>query len=205
MALKNQSSKTSGINKKLWCYDLAKRVLDICLGGGLFLGSLPIIVGIVVVIRLDSKGPAFFRQVRIGRYGLPFKVYKFRTMTIGSPTFGLKPTSFQDERLTRVGRFLRATSLDELPQLINVIKGDMSLVGPRPEQPFLVEQYEDWQEERLMVLPGLTGWWQVNGRKQPMHEYVEEDIFYVRNRSIWLDAKILLKTVLVVLSRDGAI
>ena len=136
-----------------------------CLSVCLLFCFFPVIVGVVIAIRLDSKGPAFFKQIRIGRYGIPFQVYKFRTMTVDSPTFGLKPTSFQDERMTRLGKFLRATSLDELPQLLNVVKGEMSLVGPRPEQPFLVEKYELWQKERLNVLPGLTGWWQVNGRK----------------------------------------
>ena len=186
-------------------YEAMKRVLDVCLSVCLLVGFFPVIVGVVVAIRLSSKGPAFFKQIRIGRYGIPFQVYKFRTMTVDSPTFGLKPTSFQDERMTRLGKFLRVTSLDELPQLLNVMKGEMSLVGPRPEQPFLVEKYELWQKERLNVLPGLTGWWQINGRKQPMHEYVEEDVFYVRHRSLWFDMKILIRTVRAVLSKDGAI
>lgn len=182
-----------------------KRVLDIFLCVCLLLCFFPVMIGVAIAIRLDSRGPALFRQMRIGRYGTPFQVYKFRTMTVESPTFGLKPVSFQDERMIRLGPFLRATSLDELPQLINVLKGEMSLVGPRPEQPFLVEKYEAWQLERLSVLPGLTGWWQINGRKQPMHEFIDEDIYYVRNRSFLFDIKILAKTIRAVLSRDGAI
>ena len=179
--------------------------MDILLGGILLICMAPLICLMAAAIRLSSKGQAFFKQQRIGRYNIPFEVYKFRTMTVESPTFGLKPTSFNDERVTRLGRFLRQTSLDELPQLLNVLKGDMSLVGPRPEQPFLVARYEFWQKERLDVLPGLTGWWQINGRKQPMHEYVEEDIYYVRNRSLTLDIRILFGTLRVVLSQNGAI
>ena len=132
-------------------------------------------------------------------------LYKFRTMTVDSPTYGPKPERFDDERVTRVGRFLRRTSLDEVPQLLNVLRGEMSLVGPRPEQPFLVERYAQWQRERLEVLPGMTGWWQVNGRKQPMHDHVEEDLYYVRNRSLWLDLRILARTVGVVLRGNGAV
>jgi lipopolysaccharide/colanic/teichoic acid biosynthesis glycosyltransferase len=165
----------------------------------------PVMLAIAVVIRFDSRGPVIFRQERIGQNGKPFMVFKFRTMTVDSPTFGPKPETFDDDRLTRVGRFLRLTSLDELPQLFNVIRVEMSLVGPRPEQPFLVEQYESWQRERLSVLPGITGWWQVNGRKQPMHEYVEEDLYYVRNQSLLLDLRILLRTIQVVLRGDGAV
>ena len=205
MALKKNTVINSQTDSSSRHYETMKRILDICLSVCLLFCFFPIIVGVVIAIRLDSKGPAFFKQIRIGRYGIPFQVYKFRTMTVDSPTFGLKPTSFQDERMTRLGKFLRVTSLDELPQLLNVMKGEMSLVGPRPEQPFLVEKYELWQKERLNVLPGLTGWWQVNGRKQPMHGYVDEDIFYIRNRSLWFDMKLLLRTVRAVLSKEGAI
>ena len=199
--------KNTAIDSKtdLRSYEAMKRVLDVCLSVCLLFCFFPVIVGVVIAIRLDSKGPAFFRQIRIGRYGVPFQVYKFRTMTVDSPTFGLKPISFQDERITRLGQFLRVTSLDELPQLFNVINGEMSLVGPRPEQPFLVAQYEPWQKERLTVLPGLTGWWQINGRKQPMHEYAAEDVFYVQNRSLSFDMRILVRTIRAVLLRDGAI
>ena len=166
--------------------------------------TAPFMLLIGLAVRRNSPGPALFRQPRIGLGGRPFMVYKFRTMTVDSPTFGPKPQSFDDERVTRLGRWLRRTSLDELPQLFNVLRGEMSLVGPRPEQPFLVARYEAWQRERLSVLPGMTGWWQINGRKQPMHEYVEEDLFYVRNRSLWLEVCILVRTVRSVLRRDGA-
>ena len=185
-------------------YRSVKRVLDMGLGVSLLVLTLPLMLVIAAAIRVDSRGRAIFRQVRIGMGGEPFMVFKFRTMTVDSPTFGPKPRSFDDERLTRVGRFLRRGSLDELPQLFNVLRGEMSLVGPRPEQPFLVEQYAEWQRERLCVLPGMTGWWQVNGRKQPMHDFVEEDLFYVRNRSLWLDLRILGRTAGAVFRGDGA-
>ena len=186
-------------------YRIAKRTLDLVLSaiGLVLLG--PATGLIAVAIRLDSRGPAIFRQERIGRYGASFMIYKFRTMEVDSPTFSLKPESFDDDRVTRLGRFLRRTSLDELPQLLNVFKGEMSLVGPRPEQPFLVEQYEPWKRERLSVLPGLTGWWQVNGRKQPMHDYVEEDLYYIQRRSFLFDLRILFRTIRAVLRADGAV
>ncbi|MEW6755864.1 MAG: sugar transferase, partial [Candidatus Latescibacterota bacterium] len=144
-------------------YHAAKRRLDLLLATAVLLLCAPVLLAIALAVRRDSPGPALFRQQRIGRHGRPFMVHKFRTMTVDSPTFGPKPSSFDDDRVTRLGRFLRRTSLDELPQLLNVLRGEMSLVGPRPEQPFLVERYEEWQRERLSVLPGMTGWWQVNG------------------------------------------
>lgn len=186
-------------------YGVAKRVLDLGLGViGLVL-LVPVLVVIGLVVRLDSRGPGIFRQERIGKGGRRFMLYKFRTMTVDSPSFGPKPESFDDDRVTGVGRVLRRTSLDELPQLLNVIVGEMSLVGPRPEQPFLVADYPPWKRDRLAVLPGMTGWWQVNGRKQPMHDHVEEDLFYVRNRSLWLDVRILLMTARSVIQGDGAV
>ena len=184
-------------------YRISKRLLDFLLSGVGMVCLAPFMGLVALAVRLDSVGPALFRQERIGRYGVPVQVYKFRTMEVTSPTFGLKPDSFDDDRITRLGRLLRRSSLDELPQLINVLKGEMSLVGPRPEQPFLVARYEPWQRARLSVLPGLTGWWQINGRKQPMHDYVEEDLYYVRNRSFIFDLKILMLTVRAVVSMDG--
>ncbi len=186
-------------------YRAIKRCLDLGVSAVLLVLLAPVLALIVLAIRLDSRGPAIFLQERVGLKGRLLGVYKFRTMTVESPTFGLKPVSFDDDRVTFVGRFLRHTSLDELPQLLNVIKGEMSLVGPRPEQLFLVERYESWQQERLNVLPGMTGWWQVNGRKQPMHEYVEEDLYYIHNRSLLLDLRILLRTIQAVIRGDGAV
>ena len=186
-------------------YRLLKRLLDLKLASVGMLCLIPLGSLIALLIRLDSKGPATFKQERIGKAGVPFMVYKFRTMTIDSESYGPKPFSFNDDRLTRVGYWLRRLSLDELPQVINVFKGEMSIVGPRPEQPFLVAQYEPWQKKRLGVLPGLTGWWQVNGRKQPMHAYIEEDLYYIRHQSLWFDAKIILLTIRAVFTAEGAI
>ena len=168
-------------------YRVAKRLLDLGLSAVGMVVLAPLLGVIVLAIRLESRGAAF------------------RTMDIDSPTFSPKPTSFDDERITRLGRFLRRSSLDELPQLVNVLKGEMSLVGPRPEQPFLVERYEDWQRQRLAVPPGMTGWWQVNGRKQPMHDYVEEDLYYIKHRSFLFDLRILLRTINAVARADGSL
>ena len=183
---------------------MAKRVLDLTLGLIAAVVATPVMLLIALAVRCDSAGPALFRQQRVGRGGRTFLIFKFRTMSVDSPSFGPKPARMDDERVTRVGRFLRRTSLDELPQLLNVLRGEMSLVGPRPEQPFLAERYADWQRERLQVLPGMTGWWQVNGRKQPMHDHVEDDLFYVRHRSLWLDLRILWRTAGAVFRGDGA-
>jgi len=177
-------------------FDLAFSLLALIL-------AAPLMFVIAVAIRLDSKGPALLKQERIGKDGVPFGMYKFRTMVNESSPFGPKPLLLDDRRITRVGRFLRRSSLDELPQLINVLKGDMSLVGPRPELPFLVARYEPWQRKRLDVLPGMTGWWQVGGRKQPMHDYVDYDLYYVYNQSFRLDLIILCKTLFAVISGEG--
>jgi lipopolysaccharide/colanic/teichoic acid biosynthesis glycosyltransferase len=159
---------------------------------------------IAVAIKLDSHGPAIFAQERVGKDLQLFRFYKFRTMHLNSSGQGRKPDP-DDERVTRLGWFLRRTSLDELPQFFNVLRGEMSLVGPRPEQlPFLAN-YAVWQRQRFTVKPGLTGWWQVNGRKQPMHEHIDEDIYYVEHHSLWLDLIILWRTLGAVLGGKGAV
>jgi len=171
---------------------------------------------IAIAIRLDSPGPILFKQERIGENGRPFTMYKFRSMYVDAEE-RLKEVIRRDEngnvlyktpndpRVTRVGRFIRRTSLDELPQLFNVLKGDMSLVGPRPELPWLVEKYENWQRKRFAVPQGITGWWQVNGRSdKPMHLSTEDDLYYIQNYSILLDIIILWKTLTAVLKRRGA-
>jgi lipopolysaccharide/colanic/teichoic acid biosynthesis glycosyltransferase len=185
-------------------YQIAKRFMDIigALLGLLFtaLTYLPM----AVAIKLDSPGTVIFAQKRVGKDLRHFKCYKFRTMYLNSSGHGRKPGP-NDERVTRVGRFLRRTSLDELPQFFNILRGEMSLVGPRPEQlPFLAH-YTVWQRQRFVIKPGLTGWWQVNGRKQPMHEHIDEDIYYVEHRSLWLDLIILWRTWGAVLDGDGAV
>lgn len=183
-----------------------KRALDIlvsCLGLTFLL--LPFAV-IAIAIKLDSKGPVFFRQERVGKDGRVFKPWKFRTMVEGAVEKGLgRHVARDDPWVTRVGRFLRKWGLDELPQLINVLKGEMSLVGPRPTLAFQVEQYNDFQRKRLSVKPGITGWALVHGRNRlPWKQRIELDIWYIDNWSLWVDIKILVKTLWIVLiKREG--
>jgi len=175
------------------------------IGGIVGLGITAVVyLPIAVAIKLDSPGPIFFVQERIGKGERLFKMHKFRTMHWKTRTDGTKPGP-NDERVTRVGRFLRRTSMDELPQFYNVLRGEMSLVGPRPEQAQLLDRYQNWQRRRFAVKPGLTGWWQVNGRKQPMQDHIEEDIYYVEHVSLWLDLVILFRTAWAVLNGKGAI
>ncbi|MEL6937235.1 MAG: exopolysaccharide biosynthesis polyprenyl glycosylphosphotransferase, partial [Cyanobacteria bacterium J06636_28] len=199
---------------------LTKSLLDQCLTLLVGIISLPLIVLIALTIRLDSRGPIFYRQTRIGRRGRPFKAWKFRTMVpnadqvlkeylISHPE--LRTNWAQDRklkydpRITRLGRWLRRTSLDELPQLWNVLRGEMSLVGPRPIVHDEVKLYEEKFELYTQVLPGLTGLWQVSGRNNITYqERVNLDAYYVRNWSVWLDIYILIRTVWVVLMGDGA-
>jgi exopolysaccharide biosynthesis polyprenyl glycosylphosphotransferase len=193
-----------------------KRVFDLVVGIISLIVSLPVMVVIALAIKLDSPGPAIFKQRRVGEGGRLFWMYKFRSMVedaderrdevINTTAEGkIIHKQAGDPRVTRVGRVLRRLSLDELPQLVNVLKGEMSLVGPRPEMPWLVEQYEPWQRKRFAVPQGLTGWWQVNGRSdKPMHLHTEEDLFYIQNYSLLLDLEILWKTFGAVLKRRGA-
>jgi lipopolysaccharide/colanic/teichoic acid biosynthesis glycosyltransferase len=175
---------------------------------------MSILIGIA--IKVNSKGPILFKQMRVGKDGRKFILYKFRSMQEGAhevrenlnhlneaegPIFKIK----RDPRITKVGAFLRKTSLDELPQILNIFKGEMSLVGPRPPLPEEVEEYNDYQRGRLAVLPGLTCLWQVQGRSNlPFDRWVELDIEYIRNQSLWLDFKILLKTIPAVIKGTGA-
>lgn len=184
-------------------YQIVKRGIDI-LGGlvGLTFTAL-VYLPIAVAIKLDSAGPVIFTQARVGQGERIFRVYKFRTMQWSSAQQGSKP-GLNDDRVTRVGKFLRRASLDELPQFLNALRGEMSLVGPRPEQLIFAEKYQPWQCRRFTVKPGLTGWWQVNGRKQPMYEHVDEDIYYVEHCSLRLDLFILWRTISAVLSGEGA-
>jgi len=185
---------------------ILKRLVDILISLiGLILLALPFAL-IALAIKLDSKGPVFFRQERVGKNGRVFKPWKFRTMKTGAVEKGLgRHVARDDPWLTRVGRFLREWGLDELPQLITVLKGDMSLVGPRPTLKSQVEQYNDSQRRRLSVKPGITGWALIHGRNRlPWKERIELDIWYIDNWSLWLDIKILAKTLWVVLiKREG--
>jgi exopolysaccharide biosynthesis polyprenyl glycosylphosphotransferase len=195
---------------------LVKRASDLVLGGLLGLVGLPFWLLIAAAIKLDSPGPALFTQTRIGKNGVPFRCYKFRSMIEGAddlrhdlgelneatgPLFKLR----NDPRCTRVGRWLRRYSLDELPQLINVLRGEMSLVGPRPNLPEEAEQYQEWHKRRLTVSPGITGLWQVNGRSDlTFDEMVLLDIYYVENWNLTMDLGILVRSLPAVLHGRGA-
>jgi lipopolysaccharide/colanic/teichoic acid biosynthesis glycosyltransferase len=180
-----------------------KRMVDVIGAAGGLLITCLLYLPLAIAIRRDSPGPIIFSHERMGKDRKVFRIYKFRTMRLDAPGYGLKPDA-DDGRVTGVGRFLRRTSLDELPQFWNILRGDMSLVGPRPEQLAFAEKYGAWQQQRFVVKPGLTGWWQVNGRPQPMYDHVEYDIYYVAHRSLRLDLLILLRTARAVLSREGA-
>jgi exopolysaccharide biosynthesis polyprenyl glycosylphosphotransferase len=176
-------------------YKTAKRIFDLGAAFALLVFTLPLWAVLAALIRWESKGPALFRQARVGREGKPFEFYKFRTMYVDAPKYGLHPTGADDPRVTRVGRWLRRTSLDELPQLINVLRGDMSLVGPRPEMPFIVERYNACHRQRLQVIPGLTGLWQLSAdRSFLIHENIQYDLYYIRHRNFFMDLAILLHT-----------
>jgi len=176
----------------------------------------PVLIAISLAVKLDSRGSVLFRQIRVGKDGREFWFYKFRSMVVDAeaqkkklmhlnelegPVFKIS----NDPRITKVGTFLRRTSLDELPQFLNVLKGDMSLVGPRPPLPNEVEKYEAWQREKLTVVPGITCLWQISGRNHiGFTEWMRLDIEYIRRQSLGLDVKILSRTLPAVLSRKGA-
>ncbi|MFC1810151.1 sugar transferase [Patescibacteria group bacterium] len=186
-------------------YRLTKRFIDIFASLIMIVLLSPVWLLIVILIRLDSKGKAHFIHKRVGLEGREFKLYKFRTMKTAVGSYEVAPFKPGDKRITRIGRFLRKTSLDELPQLLNVLKDEMSLVGPRPEMPFIVKKYSKWQRKRLEVKPGLTGLWQILGRKDlPLHENMEYDFYYIQNQSLLLDLVILIKTVWAVITGKGA-
>jgi len=193
-----------------------KRLLDLALLALFLPPALPLIGLLALVIRFESPGCPFFVQTRVGENGCLFKLVKFRTMVqdaeamrhlveTTNPDNEFIYKTRDDPRVTRLGSFLRRWSLDEIPQIFNVLKGDMSFVGPRPEMPDLVKKYDLWQRRRFSVPQGITGWWQTNGRSDlPMHLHTELDLYYIDHYSIWLDLRILLKTVLTVLSSRGA-
>jgi exopolysaccharide biosynthesis polyprenyl glycosylphosphotransferase len=195
---------------------LIKRFLDLVLTSFFFTLSMPVMLLIGVAIKLDSKGPIIFKQWRIGEHGRPFMLYKFRSMVEGAeaqqerinrwtPDGELIHKYPDDPRITRVGRILRRWSLDELPEMWNVLRGDMSLVGPRPELPWIVERYKPDYYRRFLAPPGLTGFWQISERGlKPMHLAVTDDLYYIENYSLWLDLWILLKTPFAVLRGRGA-
>ena len=197
---------------------IMKRVFDMIVGSLVLVLLSPLMLVAALAVRADSAGPVLLRQPRIGEGGRPFHMLKFRTMREGAeadeqqlaqetdtgpPVFVKQPN---DPRVTRVGHILRRFSIDELPQLFNVLRGDMSLVGPRPELPWMVEQYETQHRKRFAVPQGMTGWWQVNGRSDRA-DYalrIEDDLYYIRNWSIWLDLRILFMTTVAVIRGEGA-
>lgn len=193
-----------------------KRLMDVAISGvGLLFLAIPMAI-VAWMIKRDSDGPVFYTQTRVGQYGQPFTMIKFRCMVTNADqmwtelvqTVGGDGRIFKDPndpRLTKIGKYLRKLSLDELPQLINVLRGDMSIVGPRPPLPKEVAVYEDWHKQRLLVRPGLTGLWQVNGRSDlSFDEMIRLDLYYAENWSPWLDIKVLLRTVPAVLLGRGA-
>lgn len=177
-------------------YSFTKRAMDVAVSGTILLLGLPLMAVIALLIKRESPGPVFFTQYRRGAYNRSFRIFKFRTMFTEMCGDAITPQTSADPRITRTGRFLRKTSLDELPQLWNVLRGDMSLVGPRPEMPFIVEDYDELQMMRLDVKPGITGLWQVSeARKAPIHENVDYDLYYIENQSIFLDLTIFIMTI----------
>ena len=214
---------TSTVSRARPATSAVRRMIDVSIAGSALLLLVPVIVVAAIAVRVTSPGPVLFRQRRLGRHMRPFTVLKFRTMRADADSavhreyvrqlIGTQPQDERreglyklavDDRITGVGRFLRSWSLDEVPQLWNVLRGEMSLVGPRPVIEYEVEQYPDWYLRRFAVKPGLTGLWQVSGRNQLTYEdMVRYDIEYAERRSLWLDLRILARTALVVLRRQG--
>ena len=187
---------TASPPETMYLYDMAKRGLDLLLGVTALVMLSPLLALLALAVKWDSEGPIVFKQQRVGKNGRLFEIYKFRSMRTDAPTYEFSPTSGTDWRITRMGRILRRTSLDELPQILNVIKGDMSLVGPRPEMPFIVKMYGPRERLRLCVLPGITGLWQLSAdRAFLIHDNPQYDLYYIRNRGFFMDVAILLHTL----------
>jgi len=207
--INSQISKEPKVNRSnLGFYYIVKRAIDIilCLIGLVI--ALPIMVIVGIAIKLESKGPIIYKQERVGLEGRTFTIYKLRSMYIDAEKNGAQWACKDDPRVTKVGRFIRKTRIDELPQLINILKGDMSIVGPRPERPILTYKFNEEIPgfvNRLQVKPGLTGWAQVTGGYElSPKEKLEKDMYYIENQSLWLDLKIIFKTIFVVFNGDGA-
>jgi exopolysaccharide biosynthesis polyprenyl glycosylphosphotransferase len=178
-------------------YEAIKRAFDILVALLMLLMTAPVWIVIAIWVWRTSPGPIFFCQRRIGHHGKSFNMYKFRSMYVDAPRYSASPINSQDPRITSAGRILRKTSLDELPQILNVLKGDMSLVGPRPEMPYVVEKYSPIERQRLNVPQGVTGLWQLSAdRKYAIHESLEYDLYYIENRGFFLDTAILIHTIL---------
>ena len=186
-------------------YVHCKRAIDFLLSLVAILALAPLLIVVALAIRLDSAGPIFFSHDRVGRGGRIFRILKFRSMYTDAERYHRSPTSTTDPRITRVGRVIRRCSIDELPQLFNVLCGEMSLIGPRPEMPFVVDGYEPEQHERFAVLPGITGLWQISpARAFPIHEHLEYDFYYIAHRSFFLDLAIFFRTFTAIVRGIGA-
>ncbi len=194
-----------GYGKPGTVHRITKRTADILISLFLVVLLFPLMAVLYLILLVTGKGSPIFKQGRVGLKGKEFTLLKFRTMKPESHEYEIAPVSIDDTRITRTGKFLRRTSLDELPQLFNVIRGEMSLVGPRPEMTFIVKEYNAWQRHRLDVKPGLTGLWQIMGRKElPLHDNLEYDYYYIRNQSLMLDFTILMKTLVTIFRGRGA-
>ena len=213
LSLKNINENTS----KKDIYSYIKRGLDVLISSIALVILSPIFLILAILIKIDSKGPVFFKHTRIGKNGTTFKMYKFRTMYDNAEDMIKEFTPEQmkewkenykltnDPRITKMGKFLRKTSIDEIPQLINILKGDLSLIGPRPVIEEELEKYEENKEKFLSVKPGLTGYWAANGRSNTSYdERMKMELYYVDNISFKLDVKIFLKTILSVIKKEGA-
>jgi lipopolysaccharide/colanic/teichoic acid biosynthesis glycosyltransferase len=181
------------------------RALDVVLAAALLVVTAPLLALAALAIRLESRGPVFYRQLRVGRDGQPFELWKLRTMVPGAESMGAGIYVVEgDPRITRTGRLLRRFSLDELPNLVNVLRGEMSIVGPRPTVQEQVDRYTDRQRRRLEVKPGITGWAQINGRTSlPWPDRIELDVWYVEHRSMRLDLRILARTARMLATGHG--
>lgn len=187
-------------------YPILKKIFDLSVSLIALILLSPIFLVLAVIVRLDSPGPIFFSHRRVGLNGKEFNFLKFRTMYTESSPYAITPNSAEDPRITRFGRWLRRSSLDELPQFFNVLAGDMSLVGPRPEMPFIVSSYSEEQRQRLRVKPGITGVWQISAvRGEPIHANMEYDLFYIEHQSLLLDVIIMVKTVATAIRGIGAV
>ena len=184
---------------------MVKRILDLIIGIIGFILTSPLWVYIIIRIKTEDRGPVFFVQERVGKDGKLFRMYKFRSMVVGAEQKGLGVfVRTDDERITKIGKFIRKTSIDELPQLMNVLKGEMSIVGPRPTLEYQVKRYNERQKRRLLVKPGMTGWAQINGRNtMTWPEKIELDLWYVDHWSIGLDLRIIGRTINSVIKKKG--
>ncbi|GGE04945.1 capsular polysaccharide biosynthesis protein [Marinithermofilum abyssi] len=207
---RDSQARTEGLShpRTTGAYPVFKRVFEIIFSIALLLFTLPVLILTAIAIKLESKGPVFYKQERVGLQGKKFYVIKLRSMRTDAEKNGPQWASKDDPRVTRVGKFIRKTRIDEVPQLINVLKGDMSLIGPRPEREVFTEQFAKeipGFKQRLLVKPGLTGWAQVNGGYEATPaEKFSMDMYYIRKQSFALDMKILFRTVWVVLTGSGA-